>query len=307
MSTASHVPSVRDLDSTDIRETVGRVPVRRLLKDSFVRFRYSDGFSFARAMAFQLVLTLVPATIVVVGLAVWLEESRFQIVLREGISTLAPGPAGELFTSAFRQGSESGDRGDLLAVVAGAAAVMFSAIPAMAQLQRGASRIYGVDADRRTLHRYGLATLLTVSVGLLLVVAFLAIVVGSTVGGVLQGEVASIWEWARWPLGTTALAVALAALFKFAPNRPQPGFSWLLLGGGVAVVGWLLVSIGLSLYLNASSTLGQVYGPLAGFIGVMIWALLSSISIFFGLAVAAQLEAERVGVAGPTEEGRGER
>jgi uncharacterized BrkB/YihY/UPF0761 family membrane protein len=67
-------------------------------------------------------------------------------------------------------------------------------------------------------------------------------------------------------------------------------------------LGWLVVSIGLSLFLNASTTFGQTYGPLAGFIGVMLWAFLSSIVVFYGLAVAAQLEAVRAGVLSPTED-----
>lgn len=55
----------------------------------------------------------------------------------------------------------------------------------------------------------------------------------------------------------------------------------------------------LSLYLGASKTFGQTYGPLAGLIGVLVWALLMSLAIFLGLAFAAQLEAVRAGVREP--------
>ena len=302
MSTASLVPATHHLDGSDILGTIAEVSLWKLAVDSFVRFRRADGFSFARAMAFQTVLTLVPGTIAVVALAAWLGESAFQSGLREAITSLAPGPAGEFFTSAFQQGSENGDGNHGVVIFVSTGAMLFSAVPAMAQLQRGASRIYGVDEDRPTLKRYTLATVLTLSVGALLVVAFVSIVLGSALGGGLRDELASTWEWLRWPLGTAMLATALAALFKFAPNRRQPSLAWLLLGGGVAVAAWILVSVGLSLYLNASTTFGDVYGPLAGFVGVMIWALLSSIGIFFGLAVAAQLEAERAGAPGPVEE-----
>ena len=302
MSTAALVPATHDLDGSDIRRTVATTTFWKLIADAFLRFRHADGFSFARAMAFQTVMTLVPGTIALVAFAAWLGESRFQTGLREAITSLAPGPAGEFFTSAFRQGTENGDGNHVLVIVLSTAAMLFSAIPAMAQLQRGSSRIYGIDEDRPTLQRYVLATVLTLSVGALLVVAFVSIVLGSAVGGGLTQDFAPTWAWLRWPLGIVVLAVALAALFKYAPNRRQPSLVWLLLGGGVAVVAWLLVSVGLTLYLNASTTFGDVYGPLAGFIGVMIWTLLSSIGIFFGLAVAAQLEAVRAGSPGPVED-----
>jgi YihY family inner membrane protein len=96
--------------------------------------------------------------------------------------------------------------------------------------------------------------------------------------------------------------MGMAVVFKIAPNRRQPGFSWLMLGGGLAVVFWLIVSVALTLFLNTTSSLGETYGPLAGFIGLLLWAQLSSIAVLLGLAVAAQLEAVRAGVHSPTSD-----
>lgn len=301
MSTASHVPPNRGTSTREVKETVAAVPTGEILKDAFLRFRYADGFSFARAMAFQIVLTLIPGMVFVVALAVRLGEGRMQSLLREGATTLAPGPASEIFLRALEQGSSAG-RGNLIAIVAGGLAALISGVTGMSQLQRGASRIYGVLGDRTTIRRYALATGLTLTAGALLASAFLLIVLGSNLVGAFQEDVAGVWAWTRWPIGVIALTLGLAGLFKVAPNRPQPSFSWLTLGGGVAVVGWLLVSIALSLYLNASTAFGETYGPLAGFIGVMLWALLSSIAIFYGLAVAAQVESERAGITSPTSE-----
>lgn len=300
MSTAKFVPPLTGADGGDVREALTRTSIGELLKDSFIRFRYADGFSFARSMAFQVVLALIPGVIFVVALAVRLGEGRLQAMLREAITSLAPGPAGQTLIMAFEQGSDAG-RANLIAMILGGAAAIVSAVAAMAQLQRGSSRIYGVLGDRKTLHRYGLATLLTLTTGALLTGAFLLIVFGSSLDAV-DGGVVDAWAWARWPIGTIALILGLAGLFKKAPNRPQAGFAWLALGGSIAAVSWLVVSIGLALFLNASTTFGQTYGPLAGFIGVMIWAFLSSIAIFYGLAVAAQLEAVRVGASAPTED-----
>ena len=46
---------------------------------------------------------------------------------------------------------------------------------------------------------------------------------------------------------------------------------------------------------RASTSFGDTYGPLAGIVALQIWTLLSSISILYGAAVAAQLEAVRAG------------
>jgi uncharacterized BrkB/YihY/UPF0761 family membrane protein len=55
----------------------------------------------------------------------------------------------------------------------------------------------------------------------------------------------------------------------------------------------------LALYIDATDSFGATYGPLAGTIGVLLWAFLTSIALFAGLAFAAQLEAVRAGVARP--------
>lgn len=302
---ASYVPEMSSPEADDLAEALQQTSVSDLLKDSAIRFRYADGFSFARSMAFQVVLAIIPGLIFVVALATRIGDARMQDMIRETITTVAPGPASQMFLQAFEQGSEAGT-GNLIALVVGGLAALASGVAAMAQLQRGSSRIYGEFGDRPTLKRYGLATALTLTVGIGLGLGFLAIVVGSSLGGTFRDEIAAFVSWARWPLGMLLAGLSLAALFKVAPNRRQPSFGWLALGGGVAVVGWLLVSVGLSVYLNASSTFGETYGPLAGFIGLMLWAQLSGIAIFYGLAICAQLESRYEGVEEPTSEVVGE-
>jgi uncharacterized BrkB/YihY/UPF0761 family membrane protein len=56
----------------------------------------------------------------------------------------------------------------------------------------------------------------------------------------------------------------------------------------------------LALYLGASSgTFGQTYGPLTGMIAILVWAFLTALALYLGIAFAAQLEAVRAGVPGP--------
>lgn len=298
MKTATYVPVTGRRAAIGLREALTGNSPWELAKDSFLRYRYGDGFSFARSMAFQMVLAMIPGMIFVVGLAVRLGEGRLRTLLREATTSLAPGPAGQTFLIAFEQGSEAG-RGNDVAIILGGGAAVLGAVSAIAQLQRGGSRIYGVLGDRPTLRRYGLATAVTLTFGLLLTGAFLLIALGSTVGGAFRDDVIENWVWVRWPLGIVVLIVALTAMFKLAPNRSQPPIRWLVPGVVVAAAGCILVSAGLSAYLNASVTFGETYGPLAGILGVMLWSFLASIAIFYGLAVSAQLEALSAWVTDP--------
>lgn len=297
MSTVTTVPETAQLDGEDAVREVVDGDRWGLMKDAFVRFRYADGFSFARALAFQVVLALIPGAMFAVALAARLGDGRLQSALTAMTESLAPGPAGDIVLRVFEQGHDAATTGNLAAIAAGAVAMLVSGVTATAQLQRGASRIYGIEADRPTLKRYGLATVLTLTVGLLLTLAFVFIALGSSLSGSFaEGSARDAWRWIRWPLGIAVLPIAFAGLFKAAPNRKQPSLSWLSVGGVVAVVLWFAVSAALSFYLNASSVFGETYGPLAGVIGIMLWAQLSAIAILYGLSVDAQMEAARAGV-----------
>ena len=308
MSTAAPVPVTYELEGDDAVETLREVGLRHLLRDAFIRFRYADGFSHSRALAFQLVLTLLPALIAVVGLATVLGQEGFSDVLRETVKDLAPGPASDLLTQAFEQGSNSGDddSGNNALLFGGLAAII-SAATAMGQIERGSNRIYGVERDRPAVRKYATAMALALTAGSATILAFILLVPGASLGKALEDvtgwsdSLDLAWSIGRWPLGAILVASAVALLFKASPRRHQPDPSWLLLGSGITVVLWFAFTGLLAAYVSASSGFGETYGPLAGMIGLLLWAFLSALALFLGLTVAAQLEAVRAGQPGPTE------
>jgi YihY family inner membrane protein len=307
MSTATSVPETYELEGDDALRTLRRTGWGQLAKDSFQRFRAADGFSHARALAYQVTLTLLPAVIAAVGLATAVRASRFRQIIVQAVDRLAPGPAGQLITEAVEQGAKSASRGGVVALVIGALAALGSATLAMGQIERGANRIYGVERDRPTAQKYWNGFLLACSAGVLVVLAFVLIVAGSDVARAteLSGVVRGLWTVLRWPLSIGFAVVAFAVLFREAPRRRQPSWSWLAVGSGLSVLLWFLFTGLLALYLDASSgTFGQTYGPLTGMIAVLVWAFLTALALFLGVAFAAQLEAVRAGVPQPVAETR---
>jgi len=93
-------------------------------------------------------------------------------------------------------------------------------------------------------------------------------------------------------------------LLRISPRRHQPHPSWLVFGAMVTVTLWALSTIALGLFFSLSTSFGDTYGPLAGLLALLLWALLSAIVILLGAAVAAQLEAIRQGVAAPRDEAK---
>ena len=303
MSTATSVPETYELEGDDALRTLRSTGWGQLAKDSFVRFRAADGTSHSRGLAFQVMLTLLPFVIAVVGLATALNVDQFRQLLTQTVDRLAPGPAGQIFTQAIRQGAKSAAGGGLVAALLGGLAALASATVAMGQIERGANRLYGVEQDRPTGQKYWNGFKLACTAGILTVAAFLLIVGGTDVAKAvgLSGVVKGLWTLLRWPLSVGFVVVAFALLFRAAPRRHQPSWSWLAVGSGVSVLLWFVFTGLLALYLDASSgTFGRTYGPLTGVIAILIWTFLTSLAIYLGLAFAAQLEAVRAGMPAPT-------
>ncbi|MEJ7892694.1 MAG: YihY/virulence factor BrkB family protein [Solirubrobacteraceae bacterium] len=307
MTTAACVPVTRDeeLEGDEALETLRRAGRKRLLLDAMDRFRAADGFSHSRALAFQFTLTLLPGLIAVVGLAAALEIETFTTVVQETIQQIAPGAVGEIFTDALKQGTsaarqESGE----VALTGGGIAAVLAGTTAMAQIERGANRIYGTESDRPFLRKYLNGAILAATAGSLAALSAAILVGGSAIrDSVGFGDVIDdIWVILRWPLGIALAIASIALLFEHAPRRRQPEFTWLAFGAATSALLWLCFMAVFVIYLETTGSFGATYGPIAGTIGLLLWTFLSAVALFLGLAVAAQLEAVRAGAAGPRED-----
>jgi uncharacterized BrkB/YihY/UPF0761 family membrane protein len=76
----------------------------------------------------------------------------------------------------------------------------------------------------------------------------------------------------------------------------------LAFGSAIAIGGTAIVTVALGAFFRTSRSFGQTYGPLAGMVALILWAMLSGMALIFGAAIAAQLEAVRSGAAQPQDQ-----
>jgi YihY family inner membrane protein len=294
-----------DLSADDAWHAVRRFGFGHLLATGFLRFRYGDGFSHARAFALQLALATVPLIIAGAGLAAALGVESFAEVVARTVVALSPGSSDALLADVVEGGSDEGSEQGEVVVMIGLATAFVAATSAFAQLERGANRIYGTDRDRPALRKYGRAAVLTATAGAAMAVGLLLIVAGEPFGDAVEqvyhwgGAAETAFDIVRWPIGLLALIVAVTVLFRHAPRRQQPGLSWLAVGAAVTVTFWLAGSGLLALYVVVSGNFGDTYGPLTAVMALLLWANVTGVALLAGVALAAQLEAVRAGDADP--------
>ncbi|MGC0373064.1 YihY/virulence factor BrkB family protein [Streptomyces sp. SAI-229] len=308
MGTVVHVPQTRDMIGEELSGDEAFAALRhygglRLLTDSFARFRYADGFSNARALAFQVVLGLVPFTVALVGLATSVHTESVGRVIELTLGRIVPGASADIVEDAFEGTRRSAhDVGSTLALWLGLGFALLNLASAMGQIERGANRIYGIERDRPFPRKYGRAVLLALTAGLSLVLGFVVLVAGDAVGDAVvevaggSGGGSGWWTVLRLPVGLVLAWAASAVIFRWSPRRTQPGYTWLAFGSAVHLLLWVAATWLLALYVEGSGAFGALYGPLTAFIALLLWAYLTAVALFLGIAFAAQLEAARAGI-----------
>jgi YihY family inner membrane protein len=288
------IPQTHQFASDSAWRLIREAGVRTLVRDSYRRLRQADGLTHARSLAFVTVLVMIQAGVGLVGLASVAHSGTITNVVVRALDRVVPGPAGHVLGVAVSQANLSASRHHYVALIIGAGGALVTTTTAMGQVESGLNRLYGIASDRPWLQRYALSALFAVGVGSLVAVSFVCLTFGRDLLMASNGGVVvSGWDVVRWPLGLVLLGCAVTVVFRWTPRRRQPRLSWLALGASIVVLGWATVTSALGWFYSSSSSFGSTYGPLAGFIALLAWCFLSSLTLFFGGAVCAQLEAMR--------------
>jgi membrane protein len=171
-------------------------------------------------------------------------------------------------------------------------AALWSASSGTGNLMQAVNIAYDEDETRGFIKLRAIALALTLGalVFVLVTLTLIAVVpplLESLQLGVVGTVVAQV---VRWGLLLVLVVVALAVVYRIAPDRDAPRFSWVSTGAVVAAALWILGSIGFSLYVNNFGSYNKTYGALAGVVVLMLWLYLTSYIVLLGAEINAESE-----------------
>jgi membrane protein len=256
----------------------------------------------AAGVAFYALLSLFPA--IIAGVSIYglvADPATVRDQINQLTERLSPETA-KIIGDQLKQVT-SGAGGALgVATVIGILTALWSASSGMKALITGVNLAYDESEGRKFVKLRGLSILMTLAAMVLLGVA-LALIVGFP-------AVADSWPTAlrwtgsilRWVLLAALLMAGLAALYRYAPDRDKPKWSWSSPGSVVATVLWVLASVGFSIYVNAFGNYNKTYGALAGVIILMFWLYLTAFVVLVGAELNTEMELQTAKdtTAGPT-------
>jgi membrane protein len=210
--------------------------------------------------------------------------------------------------AAARQPLESLIRNDtqsgaLLGV--GLLAVLWTASAYIGCFFRASATIWGVD--RRPVWRaWPLRVALTMAFLILLALALLIIVltgqlaesIGSATG--IEDGLINLYSVAKWPALLVVVTLLVALLYRTSPSGER-STHWRVLtpGGAVAVMAWIVVSVGFEVYVNSFASYDTTYGALGTTIASLVWLWLTNLTLLIGVELDAALEFRKSLTPGP--------
>ena len=94
----------------------------------------------------------------------------------------------------------------------------------------------------------------------------------------------------RWGLLLAVFAGSLAVLYRVAPDRDAPRFTWVSLGSVIVTVIWVVVSVGFAIYVDNFGSYDKTYGAIAGVIVLMLWLYLTCFLVLLGAEINSEAE-----------------
>ncbi|MCW2779268.1 MAG: Ribonuclease [Frankiales bacterium] len=246
----------------------------------------------AAGVAFYAFLALFPALIAMVTLyGLVADPSTVQSQI-ESLSRTLPPETATLIADQMRSITSSSSGGLGIGLVVSLLGALFSASGGVQNMMKAINLAYDEKESRGAVKLRGTALLLTLGAVVFVVVAVgLVAVLPAALDSLGLGVVGTVAVFVgRWVGLVAFMAVALAVLYRYAPDRDNARFEWTAIGSGVATVLWIVGSAGFSLYVSNFGKYGKTYGVLAGVVVLLLWLYLTCYIVLFGAEVNAEAE-----------------
>ncbi len=195
-------------------------------------------------------------------------------------------------TSLARQSSGSLSAGVAVSILL----AVWSATKGMKALIASLNIAYSEREHRGFFHR--LAVTLLFTIGMIALGAFAVVLVAVFPAAVdrigLPDVVATVIQWARWPILAAAVLLGLGLLYRYGPSRQHPRWRWVTWGSALATAIWLAASAGFSFYVSHFGSYNKTYGSVAAIVILLTWFLLSAYVVIFGAELNGEMEHQTV-------------
>jgi membrane protein len=277
----------------------GAIP-KKGWKDILIRVKdqiKEDHISIVSAgVAFYFFLALFPAIAAIVsiyGLAV--EPAQVEQQLNQSANFL-PAEAYEMVAGILQNTASKSSSALGWSLVLSILISLWSANKATTAMFEGVNIAYHESDDRNFFIKNGTTLLVTLGIiitgiiSMALVIAFPALIDSLGLPPVIQTVLALL----RWIILAAIIYFAISMIYKFAPSRTRPKFSWMNTGAIFATIVWIGGSLLFTLYIDNFGNYDEMYGSIAAVVILMLWFYLTGFIIILGAEINSEIEHQTV-------------
>lgn len=259
------------------------MPLRELTRDVVRSFQRNGLPNFASAMAFQVVLAMVPFLLFLLALLglfdleeVWRSDVAPEV--RRNVSQ----PAFQLMDDTVTQVLS---QRQLWWLTVGFAVTLWELSAATRVTMTALDRIYGYPRQRNILELLPRSLALGGAMGVCVVTAIAIVRFGPLL--VSDGPVVAVLSFlVRWLLAAAVLGVGVGLIVRYGSATRQPA-PWVSFGTGLVLLAWVLTSIAFGLYVTYIASYASVFGHLATFFVLLVYVWLLANAFLVGVQADA--------------------
>jgi membrane protein len=268
----------------------GGLTIKELARQTWRDIRQEDAVGRAAELAFYFTLALFPMLIFLLSLISFIEGAD-EIILGWFATVMPPEAMSVVETwvgSVFRNRS-----GGLLSF--GLIFSLWVASNGVGALMDALNRAYEVEEGRpfwkAQLVALGLTfTLCLLVMGGVFIITFSEKPAGWIAGILKLGDFFGVlWMAFSYLVGFAMLVLGMGIIYYVAPNVQQR-WQWIVPGLIFAVIAFLIVSFGFTLYLRFAPSYNITYGSLGAFIVLMVWFYLTGLIMCIGGEINAEIQ-----------------
>jgi len=232
--------------------------------------------TWASAIAFQVLVALVPLAVLVLGVLGALGERRVWVKqVSTGIHKRLPPPTWHAVNYAAERILTHATAG-LLAF--GAVLTIWEISGSVRAIMGALNRMYDTDEKRSRRERFGVSFGLAIAIGTCLVGSILVLTLAKHLGGSLHVLISI----GRWILAVVLLGIAVELLVRFAPVEARPK-KWVTLGSAFTVVAWVIASLIFRVYVTSVANFRSTIGTFVAVLVLIVYLYVTSIILLVGV------------------------
>jgi membrane protein len=282
--------SLWDLQGVPVH-VIARRTWNALLNDNLFGSAAELGYWFL----FALFPTLVSAS-AIIGLTARHASEDYDLLLHY-MALAIPPSAFNIVLVTFNQitASSSGRK-----VTLGFAVALWAASAGFSAIQGSMNAVYRVKETRAYWKVRGAAVLISTLLSLLLTAILASLLAADLLAHAaslhilhhaISDPIVLVIRIVGWIVAVALLALLFAIIYYWAPDVKHRQWRWLTPGGAIGIIGWVLASVGLRIYLHFFNSYTAVYGSLGAVIILLTWFYLSGLMLLIGGAVNSEIEA----------------